>query len=253
MTSLSDLRIKLFADGADIDQIKKQAEDPRISGWTTNPTLARKAGVTDYMGFIYRAASIVAPRPISCEVFADDLATMESQGRVLAGFGANINVKIPITNTNGEFTGPVITALSRAGIAVNVTAVFTEGQVIAAAGAFSSGAAGYISIFAGRIADTGEDPIPIVAGAHGFCPHTIKIIWASPREVFNIWQAEEAGADIITIDSGLIAKLGSVGKSLDQFSLETVKMFAADAQAAGFTIPDIGGYGMGGFGEAQHG
>ncbi len=132
MTSLSDLRIKLFADGADIDQIKKQAEDPRISGWTTNPSLARKAGVTHYMGFIYRAASIVAPRPISCEVFADDLPTMESQGRVLANIAPNINVKIPITNTKGEFTGPVIRGLSKDGIVVNVTAVFTVRQAVAA-------------------------------------------------------------------------------------------------------------------------
>lgn len=248
MTSLSELRVKLFADGADIDQIKRQADDPRISGWTTNPSLARKAGVTDYATFVYRAATIVSPRPISCEVFADDLPKMEEQGRVLAGFGANINVKVPITNTKGEFTGPVIKALSAAGIVVNVTAVFTIQQAIFAADAFAPNAPGYISIFAGRIADAGTDPEPIVRSVRGVCRSDLKIIWASPREVWNIWQANAAGADIITVGPELIAKLGSVGKSLDLFSLETVQMFHYDAAKAGFTIPEISSYGVGGYG-----
>lgn len=248
MTSLSDLHVKLFADGADIDQIKAQAADPRIVGHTTNPTLARKAGVTDYTTFIYRAANIVAPRPISCEVFADELPKMVEQGRVLAGISPNINVKIPITNTQGVFAGPVITELSQAGITVNVTAVFTISQAKAAARAFAPNAPGYISVFAGRIADAGIDPSPIVQAVRELCSRHLQIIWASPREVINIWQADQAGADIITLLPDLIAKLGSVGKSLDAFSLETVQMFSRDAIAAGFTIPELNGYGVGGFG-----
>lgn len=248
MSGLSDLRIKLFADGADIDQIKALAADDRIAGFTTNPTLARKAGVTDYTTFIYRAANIVAPLPISCEVFADDLPTMEAQGRVLAGISPNINVKVPITNTKGVFTGPVIWALSHAGVTVNVTAVFTVAQALAASRAFASGAPGYISVFAGRIADVGADPAPIVREVRKLIEVHLEIIWASPREVRNVWEADAAGADIITIGPDIIGKLGSVGKSLDQFSLETVRMFASDAAAAGFTIPELNGYGVGGFG-----
>jgi transaldolase len=246
MKTLRELSIKIFADGADLESMRKQADNPLIAGWTTNPTLMRKAGVTDYMAFGREAAAIAGKRPLSLEVFADDLDGMEQQARVLAGLGPNVNVKVPITNTKGESTAPLIKKLSGDGIKLNVTAIFTQEQVWTASQAMKPNP-GFISIFAGRIADTGRDPELAIRTARGTCPLTQKLIWASPREVFNVWQADAAGCDIITLSPDLLGKLSLAGKSLEEFSLETVKMFFDDAQKAGYAIAHPASFGGGGF------
>jgi len=247
MSSLTELRIKIFADGADLNQMAEQATNPLIRGWTTNPTICRKAGVTDYEAFARAAAKIVGDRPLSLEVFADDLSGMEQQARVIAGWGPTVNVKIPITNTKGEFTGPIIKRLAGDGIKLNITAMFTVAQVVKASRAMDS-APGYLSIFAGRIADTGQDPEITIRSARGVCPQAQKLIWASPREVLNIWQASASGCDIITVSPDLLSKLSLVDKSLDEFSLDTVKMFHSDAQKAGYVIAGPASYGGSSFG-----
>ncbi len=247
MTSLDQLRVKIFADGADLDQIARLAENPIIRGFTTNPSLCRKAGVTDYESFAREAVQLVGSRSISFEVFADDLDGMEQQARVISGWGLNVYVKIPITNTRGEFTTPIIERLAGDGIKLNVTAIFSMYQVAQASKAMGS-TPGYISIFAGRIADTGRDPEITIRSARGICPQSQEIIWASPREVLNIWQADAAGCDIITVSPDLLGKLSLVDKPLDDFSLETVKMFFDDAQKAGYVIADQRSFGGGAFG-----
>ncbi|MBO6784091.1 MAG: transaldolase [Alphaproteobacteria bacterium] len=236
---ISKLRVKIFADGAELDQIEKMAADPMISGFTTNPTLMRKAGVTDYTAFARDALAVVGDKPISFEVFADDLPTMGAQAREIASWGDNVFVKIPITNTQGQTAVPLVRELSGEGVQVNVTAMFTLQHVEDVADALDADTAAVVSVFAGRIADAGTDPVPLMRDYKQIVSAKPKaeLLWASPREVLNLIQAEETGCDIITMAGDQLAKLASLGKDLDQFSLETVAMFYKDAQASGFDIP----------------
>jgi transaldolase len=233
-----DLRIKIFADGADLESIKKTAEDPTIKGFTTNPTLMHKAGVTDYEAFAKEVLACVSPLPVSFEVFSDEWAEMERQARLLASWGANVYVKIPVTNTKGESAAPLIKALASDGTQLNVTALMTVPQVERVADAMSEAERGIVSVFAGRIADSGVDPIPVMCDALKALASTpqLELLWASPREVLNIVQADHIGCHIITATYDLLAKLNGVGKDLNQFSLETVQMFHKDAVAAGFSL-----------------
>ena len=233
-----NLKIKLFADGADISRIKEMASNPTISGFTTNPTLMRKAGVLDYKGFAKEVLKIVPNKPVSFEVFADDFPTMERQAIEIASWGKNVNVKIPVTNTKGEFCGALVKKLSDAGVQVNVTALMTLEQVQRVTDALNPDTPAIISVFAGRIADTGIDPVPVMAKAVEIMKAKPKseLIWASPRELLNIFQAEEVGCQIITATNDILKKLSLFHKDLDAFSLETVEMFYKDAKAAGFNI-----------------
>lgn len=238
MSRLDKLTIKIFADCAELESILRLYPNPMIKGFTTNPTLMRKAGITDYEDFAFKVIAAVPDRPISLEVFADDLPTMEAQARVIASWGKNVTVKIPVTNTKGEFTGPIVASLSAAGVVVNVTALMTVEQVRQITDCLHADTSAYISVFAGRIADTGRDPVPMMSE----CVHIMKakpkseLIWASPREVLNIFQADEAGCHIITITNDMLGKLSGIAKNLDVFSLETVEMFYRDATAAGYSI-----------------
>ncbi len=232
--------IKLFSDGADLASLAAAAKHPRISGFTTNPTLMRKSGVSDYLEFVKGALAAVGQKPISFEVFADDPYGMARQARTLAELGPNVYVKIPVTNTHGDSTADLIRELSRTdGVRINVTAVCTLAQVRTVTQALSGGAPSVISLFAGRIADTGRDPMPVVKAAREVADASgasIEILWASPRELFNVVQAEQAGAHIITVPPDLLKKLELLGKDLDEFSLETVRMFHTDATSAGYTL-----------------
>ncbi len=232
------LSVKIFADGADLATMRDLYQQPHIAGFTTNPTLMRKAGVTDYAAFARDVVQAIPDKPISFEVFADDFAEMERQAHIIASWGAHVYVKIPITNTRGESSCALIYRLSRAGVKVNVTALMTLRQMGQVAGNLAGGAPSYISVFAGRIADTGVDPVPMMAAAVNILrvAPSAKLIWASPREVLNIFQADAIGCHIITVTPDMLAKLGLVGKNLDDYSLETVQMFRADALAAGFTL-----------------
>lgn len=236
--SVDTLGIKIFADGADLDGIKQMYADPSIKGFTTNPTLMRKAGVEDYKTFALQVLEIVPDRPVSFEVFADDFDEMEKQALEIASWGANVNVKIPVTNTKGEFAGPLIGRLSNAGIQVNVTALMTVDQVRGISEALNADVPAIISVFAGRIADTGVDPVPVMAEALEVMRDRPKaeLLWASPRELLNIFQADSIGCHIITATNDVLAKLAFVGKDLDVYSLETVEMFYKDAASAGYSI-----------------
>ncbi len=240
MERVQQLRVKLFADGADFDGIVALAANPMIRGFTTNPTLARNAGVRNYEEFGRKVLAAVPDRPVSLEVFADDFAGMTRQARAIASWGKNVNVKIPVTNTNREFSGEVIRRLSAEGINVNVTAITTVNQVRRVADHLSPDAPAIVSVFAGRIADTGVDPVPMMAEAVKVLRQRPKaeLLWASPRELLNIFQADAVGCHIITATKDVLAKLSLVGKDLDDYSLETVKMFRRDAVAAGFEIGD---------------
>lgn len=230
--------LKIFADGADLDSLLTLAEKPWITGFTTNPTLMRKAGVTDYPGFAREVLRHITDRPISFEVFADDLPGMRSQALEIASWGPNVYVKIPITNTAGVSTAEVTRELSAEGVQVNVTALMTLAQVEETVAAVADGAPSCISLFAGRIADTGVDPVPMVREAVALLAAAprAELIWASPREVLNVVQASEAGCHIITVTHDLLVKLDGLGKDLDRFSLETVQMFHDDAAASGFSL-----------------
>jgi transaldolase len=235
---LEDLNVKIFADGADLDTILGLGDDARISGFTTNPTLMWKAGLTDYAAFAERLLERISEKPISFEVFADSREEVERQARLIDSWGENVYVKIPVTTTTGESMAPLVRELSESGIKVNVTAVFTTAQVELVTAAVKDGAPSYISVFAGRIADAGIDPGPIMAQAlHVLldAPRS-ELIWASPREILNIVQADDIGCHIITLTPDLLGKLDSLGKDLGQFSLETVQMFRRDALDAGFTL-----------------
>ena len=236
--SAQTLTVKIFADGADKAGIVKAAENPLIQGFTTNPTLMRKAGISDYEGFARDILSVVTDRPISFEVFSDDFDEMYDQAIRIASWGSNVYVKIPITNTKGESAVPLLARLAPKRVQVNVTALFTERQVQEVSDVLADAAPSNISVFAGRIADAGVDPLPIMRRAvEIMAPHPHQeLIWASPREVYNVVQAHDIGCHIITVTSDLIAKLPNLGKDLDQFSLETVQMFRNDAVAAGFSI-----------------
>jgi transaldolase len=235
---VSQLRVKIFADGADLGDIGRLARNPIIRGFTTNPTLMRKAGVPEYRTFATEALRIVTDRPISFEVFSDDFDEMERQAHEIASWGPNVFVKVPITNTKGVFSGPLVKRLVADGIRVNVTAVLTTEQVASIAECLSSSVPSFISMFAGRIADTGRDPVAIVAEALSILrPNTrAELIWASPRELLNVFQASEVGCHIITATSDILAKLPLVGRDLATFSLETVQMFHRDALEAGYAI-----------------
>jgi len=237
-SALSSLKVKIYADGADLDGIRRLAALPYIAGFTTNPTLMRKSGIDDYERFARELLAIVTDRPVSLEVFADEPAEMVRQGKKIAGWGRNVNVKIPVTDTAGKLTAGVIRELSASGATVNVTAMMTSRQVAQVLGCIAPGAAAFVSLFAGRVADTGVDPEPVMREAMGLLAGRpeVKLIWASPREVLNIFQADRVGCDIITVAHDLLAKLGALGKDLDQFSLETVRMFRDDAVKTGFSI-----------------
>jgi transaldolase len=238
MPHVHDLKIKIFADGADFDGIIAMTRNPLVSGFTTNPTLMRKAGISDYEAFARKLLRVVKDRPISFEVFADDFPTMVAQGRIIASWGRNVNVKVPVTDTKGDFAGSVIRTLSGEGVTLNVTAVMTVEQVRAVAEALDPSAPAIVSVFAGRIADTGRDPVSHMRACKQALASRPKaeLLWASPRELLNIFQADEIGCDIITATNDVIDKLRLVGKDLLEYSRETVQMFHRDAVAAGFTI-----------------
>ncbi|MDA4129243.1 MAG: transaldolase [Thaumarchaeota archaeon] len=232
------MKIKIFADGANLETIRELRKNPLVLGYTSNPTLMRRAGVTNYKAFAKNALLAINGLPISFEVFADKFNEMEKQARKIASWGKNVYVKIPIMNTHGDSCFHLIRNLSQSGIKVNVTAVMTSYQVERACEALYQGAPAYISVFAGRIADTGRDPIPhmqVALQTMEMCPNA-ELIWASPRELLNIFQADEIGCHVITVSNDILKKLSEVGKNLYDFSLETVKMFYNDAQASGFTL-----------------
>ena len=235
---MDGLSTRVFADGADLDGILALAADPRISGFTTNPTLMWKAGLTDYSDFAQRLLERITRHPISFEVFADGVDEMRRQARLISGWGENVYVKIPITTTSGESMVPLVRELSESGVKVNVTALFTTAQVELVTEAVRQGAPSYLSVFAGRIADAGIDPVPIMARSVDMVVDAprAELIWASPREVLNVVQADSVGCHIITMTHDLLGKLELLGKDLEQFSLETVQMFHRDAVAAGFNL-----------------
>jgi transaldolase len=233
------LRIKIFSDGADKPSLLEMARNPRVAGFTTNPTLMRKAGVADYRAFAKDILGSIRDKPISFEVFADDFPNMGRQAREIATWGSNVYVKIPVTNTKREPATELIRELAHSGVKINVTAVFTLEQVHAVTQAVRGGAPSVVSVFAGRIADTGRDPVPHMRAAKAICRAAdprIELLWASPREIRNIVEADEAGCDIITVLPELLKKLDTLGKSLADFSLETVEMFHRDAAAAGYAL-----------------
>jgi transaldolase len=236
--SVSQLKVKLFADGADKSAILELYRNPAIAGFTTNPTLMRKAGISDFEAFARDLLETVHDRPISFEVFADEIDEMERQARKIATWGENVYVKIPITNTRRVSTATLVSRLTADGIKVNITALLTLAQVEVACSALRSDTASYVSVFAGRIADTGCDPVPIMREATAMIGEHrgAELIWASPRELLNVFQADDIGCHIITATSDVLAKLQLVGKDLNDYSLETVKMFYNDARNAGFTL-----------------
>lgn len=238
MTSIDRLKIKLFADGADAAGIGHLAADPRIAGFTTNPTLMHKAGLTDYERFAREILEVIGDRPISYEVFADEFPEMLRQARKIATWGPNVYAKIPVTNTRGERADAIVRELSREGVKLNVTALMTERQVEHVAQALADSPGAYVSVFAGRVADTGRDPMPIMRASVAIMASNprLELIWASPRELLNVFQADEAGVHVITATHDILAKLTLVGKDLDEYSLDTVKMFHRDALSAGFTL-----------------
>jgi transaldolase len=238
LMQLGDLKVKLFADGADRAGILRMYANPLIRGFTTNPTLMRQAGVTDYEAFAKDILSAVPDRPLSLEVFADEFAEMERQALKISRWGENVYTKIPVTNTRRESSLDLVCRLARQGIKLNVTALMTLQQVKDVAAALAGGPPAYVSMFAGRIADTGRDPVPIMAEAVDILrPYSnIELIWASPRELLNIFQADSVGCHVITATHDLLHKLTLVGKDLDDYSLDTVKMFHRDAAQAGFEL-----------------
>lgn len=232
------LKIKIYMDGADIEPMKAAHKAGTVKGFTTNPTLMRKSGITDYAAFAKAAIAAIPDLPISFEVFSDDFVSMEAEARVIASWGGDTFIKIPISNTKGESAVPLIRKLSSEGFSLNVTAMMTLKQVKDVAAAVSPNSRTIVSVFAGRIADAGVDPVPIMRQAKAALAGLPKaeLLWASPREVLNLVQADEIGCDIITITSDILAKVPTIGKDLDQFSLDTVKMFYNDAKAAGFKL-----------------
>lgn len=238
MKKIDALKIKIFADGADLKGIVALVNDPLVKGFTTNPSLMRKDGVTDYETFARTLLKEVQNKPVSFEIFADDLAEMEAQARKIASWGKNVYVKIPVTNTKGQSTCPLIATLSNDGIALNVTAILTLEQVKQVTNALSVNTPAVVSVFAGRMADTGVDPMPMMAECVQIMKSKPKaeLLWASSRELLNIFHAEEVGCHIITVTHDMLKKLSLVGKDLNEYSLETVLMFYKDATAAGYTI-----------------
>ena len=235
---IEHLRVKIFADGADIAGMRRMAARPYIRGFTTNPTLMHKAGVRDYRAFAMEVLAAVTDRPISFEVLSDDFAEMNRQAREMARWAPNVYVKIPVTDTKGRPSEALVRELSQDGIKVNVTAVMTVDQLRWIAGALRGGTPAYVSVFAGRIADTGRDPLPLMRQAVQLLktvPHS-ELIWASPRELLNVFQADEVGCHVITVTLDILEKLPHAGRDLSDFSLETVRMFDRDAKASGLTL-----------------
>jgi len=238
MITVDKLKVKIFADGADLPGMLEMHRHPYIRGFTTNPTLMRKAGVSDYRAFAREVLSAIPDRPISFEVFSDDFSEMERQAMEIASWGKNVNVKIPVTNSEGMESYDIVRRLSRSGVKINVTAMMTLDQVSMVADALSRGAPAYVSVFAGRMADTGRDPLPFMKKALRALRKSpnAELIWASPRELLNIFQANEIGCHVITVTNDILNKLQLVGKSLEEYSLETVRMFRNDAVKAGFAL-----------------
>jgi transaldolase len=238
MTDITTLRTKVFADGANRDRMVELSRNPVIKGFTTNPTLMRAAGVTDYEAFAREVIEALPPVPISLEVFADDFAEMERQARKIATWGENVYVKIPVTNTSGVSSEQVVRHLAGEGVRLNVTALLTVDQVCTVTDALADGPEAFVSVFAGRIADTGRDPVPLMTEAvRAMEPFPqLQLIWASPREILNVFQADAIGCHVITVTHDMLGKLHLLGKDLLEYSLDTVKMFHRDAQAAGFTL-----------------
>jgi len=238
MKTPSQLKIQIFADGAEKQGMLEMYRNPLIKGFTTNPTLMRKAGINDYRAFAKEIVRAIPDRPISFEVFADEFAEMERQAMEIATWGQNIYVKVPVTNTRRETSYGLLKRLARNGVKMNVTALMTLEQVREVSQCLAGGPPAYISGFAGRVADTGRDPVPLMAAAVEVLrpDRNLELIWASPRELLNIFQADLIGCHIITVTNDVIKKLDLVGKDLDEYSLETVKMFFDDGAKAGFNF-----------------
>ena len=230
--------IKIFADGADKAGMLSMYKNPRIDGFTTNPTLMRKAGITDYIGFAKEILQTIDDKPVSFEVFADEFEEMERQAREMATWGSNVYVKIPVTNTKKISCAPLIKKLSAEGVQLNITAILSLEQVSEVADALKNGSSSFVSVFAGRIADTGVDPVPLMKRALEILKpvSNAELLWASPREVLNVYQAESIGCHIITATNDILKKLDLKGKDLEEYSLETVQMFFDDAQQAGYSL-----------------
>ena len=230
--------IKIFADGADKAGMLSMYKNPRIDGFTTNPTLMRKAGITDYIGFAKEILQTIDDKPVSFEVFADEFEEMERQAREIATWGSNVYVKIPVTNTKKISCAPLIKKLSAEGVQLNITAILSLEQVSEVAEALKNGSSSFVSVFAGRIADTGVDPVPLMKRALEILKpvSNAELLWASPREVLNVYQAESIGCHIITATNDILKKLDLKGKDLEEYSLETVQMFFDDAQQAGYRL-----------------
>ena len=233
-----DLKVTVYADGADIEAMKEEYRKGYVKGFTTNPTLMKKAGVKDYVTFAREAVKEIPDLPLSFEVFADDFETMEKEAEFISALGNNVYVKIPITNSEGESSVPLIKKLSAKGIKINATAILTLDQVRSVVDAFADGTQNIVSVFAGRILDTGVDAVPVMKEVTDICrskPGTLSL-WASCRELYNIIQADQCGTDIITVTNNILAKLPNLGKDLTQLSLETVRMFVNDGKSLGYSI-----------------
>jgi transaldolase len=238
MKTLDQLKVKIFADGADLEGMLELYKNPHIKGFTTNPTLMRKSGIIDYEGFARQILERITDRPISFEVFSDEFGEMERQARKISSWGKNVYVKIPVTNTHEKSSIELVRRLAAEGIQLNLTALMTPDQVRVISPVLADHAPSYISIFAGRIADTGREPAPLMSEALQIMREHPKqeLIWASPRELLNIFQADEIGCHIITVTHDILKKLSLVGKDLDEYSLDTVKMFHSDARLAGYEL-----------------
>ena len=238
MKTLDQLKVKIFADGADLKDILEYYANPLIKGFTTNPTLMRKSGITDYEGFARQVLEHATDRPISFEVFSDEFDEMERQAHKISTWGKNVFVKIPITNTSKKSSAELVRRLASDGVQLNVTALMTPDQVRMISPILGNRVPSYISIFAGRIADTGREPAPLMKEAVEIMSQfpNQELIWASPRELLNIYHAEDVGCHVITVSHDILKKLTLLGKDLDEFSLDTVKMFYHDAQTAGFKL-----------------
>ncbi len=240
MGQLDNLTVQIFADGADLDGMLALYRNPLIKGFTTNPTLMRKAGIANYPKFARAVLAAIPDRPISFEVIADEFDEMELQAKEIASWGGTVIVKIPVTNTRGESSAPLVRRLAKAGVSLNVTAMMTLKQVRDIAPCLETGPLSYVSVFAGRIADTGRDPVPMMAEAVRILRDfsNVRLLWASPRELLNILQADAIGCHVITVTHDVLNKLCLIGRDLDEYSLDTVKMFFNDAQSAGFRLSE---------------
>lgn len=238
MKRIEDLTIKIFADGADKESMLTLHANPVIKGFTTNPTLMHKAGVRDYRSFALDILETIKDLPVSFEVFSDDFLQMERQAREIAAWGKNVYVKVPVTNTRGEPSHDLIRRLAGSGVKLNITAVMSLDQVRAVSRCLAARVPAFVSVFAGRIADTGRDPVPLMADAVEVLKGApaAELIWASPRELLNIFQADAIGCPVITVTSDILKKMPLVGYGLDEFSLDTVKMFYNDARSANFNL-----------------